>query len=78
MRQVDVHPKAPSPFTEEQLTRLEQWLSLEMHDAMGVRKVLENHWRDLLRMYESVPKNPVRNYPVEMLPTMKSALELLL
>lgn len=74
MRQVQIVDNGSTKFTTDQIQRLQDWLSLEMHDAMGIRKVLENHWRDLLRMYESVPKNPVRNYPVENAPNYEVCL----
>lgn len=74
MRQVQVHDAVPSKFTPDQIQKLQDWLSLEMHDAIGIRKVLESHWRDLLRMYESVPKNPVRNFPVENAPNYEVCL----
>lgn len=74
MRTIDIHKTTPNPFDSDQLTRLQQWLALEVEDAAGIRKVLENHWRDLLRMYEAVPKNPVRNYPVENAPNLEIPL----
>lgn len=74
MRRVDIHPKALDSFTPDQWLKVQQWLSLEMHDAISVRKVMENHWRDLMRMYEGVPKNPVRNYPVENAPNYEITL----
>ena len=74
MRTIDIHKTALDPFTDDQLSSLQQWLALEIEDAAAIRKVLENHWRDLLRMYEGVPKNPVRNYPVENAPNLEITL----
>jgi hypothetical protein len=74
LRTVTIHPSVPNKFTEEQIESLRQWASLELEDAMSMRKSMEGHWRDLLRMYSGQPKNAVRNYPVENAPNMEITL----
>lgn len=57
--------------TDEQLRRLSGWLTTEVSDAFSSRQALERVWRDCLRRYEGVPKNPVRNTPVVNAPNIE-------
>src|SRR5574343_1044981 len=72
MRYVEVHRQAPSrAFDEEAVSSLAGWLALEVEDALSSRYMMENVWIDCLRMYEGVPKNPNRNFPVENAPNLE-------
>jgi hypothetical protein len=44
---------------------------IEVTDALSARSPLERIWRECLRRYEGVPKNPVRNTPVVNAPNIE-------
>lgn len=57
-RAVDA-PEQLNP-TSDQLAALSAWLTVEVEDALASRFFQERVWRDSLRLYEGVPKNPNR------------------
>src|SRR3990172_146160 len=75
MRLVTRHPTVEELQTPpERLVALRGWLEMEVEDAFASRKTAEAEWRENLRMYEGVPKNPVRNVPVENAPNIEVTL----
>ena len=75
MRLLTTYPTAePLRVTPQQLRRMGLWLQQEIEDAHGARAQQESLWRELLRMYEGVPKNPVRNTPIENVPNIEVTL----
>lgn len=74
MRYVETIKARPIEIDDEQRTALEQHLSTEIEDALSSRQPLESIWRDLLRQYEGVPKNPTRNFPIENAPNIEVTL----
>ena len=54
----------------ERLAALTEWLTSEIEDALSARQTQETVWREMLRLYEGVPKNPVRNVPIENAPNL--------
>lgn len=61
MRAVETFPRTEElKPTADQLARLNAWLTQEIDDAISARKQQEALWRELLRMYEGVPKNPAK------------------
>ncbi len=61
-------------LTEHQLNRLSSWLTIEIEDAFAARAPLDEEWRNALRLYEGIPKNPVKNIPVENAPNTEVTL----
>jgi len=59
---------------EERMNALKNFLTVELEDAMSTRYPLEQVWRELLRMYDGVPKNPVKNFPIENAPNIEITL----
>lgn len=53
---------------------LEAYLMQETHDALASRTPLDEMYRDLLRMYEGVPRHPVRNTPIVNAPNIEVTL----
>lgn len=75
MRLISQLPKREKlVVTEERLTALRQYIAEEVEDAFSSRSTLDQEWRDLLRLYEGVPKNPVRNFPIENAPNIEITL----
>lgn len=75
MRIIEKHPAvAPLQKTVEGLSRLREFLDVEIEDALSSRNAQEMAWREALRLYEGVPKNPVRNTPVENAPNIEVTL----
>lgn len=74
-RHINVHStrQALNP-TEGQLAGLEEYLTREIEDAISSRHNLESIWRELMRQYEGVPKNPVSNFPIENAPNVEVTL----
>lgn len=71
MRLVEKHPgreAATLQFTQENLEKLNAWLTREIEDALSARAAQETAWREDLAAYEGVPKNPVINFPVQNAP----------
>lgn len=60
--------------SEERLNALKQYLTEEIEDAFSSRSQWDEEMRDLLRQYEGVPKNPVRNFPIENAPNIEITL----
>jgi hypothetical protein len=56
------------------LEALHGYLLQEVEDALSARQAQEAVWREDLRLYEGVPKNPVRNIPVENAPNTEITL----
>ena len=50
---------------------LVDWLVQEVEDAFSARRELEESWVENLRMYEGVPKVPIRNVPIENAPNVE-------
>ena len=57
-----------------QKVALQQWLTDEVESALSARFEQEKIWREVLRMYEGVPKNPARNIPIENAPNIEVTL----
>ena len=76
MRHIVQHPEAPDigRVDPERLTALGNWIYTEIETALSARTMQEAAWRDCLRLYEGVPKNPVRNIPVENAPNIEVTL----
>jgi hypothetical protein len=74
MRNVALQKARPLDLSEHQIVRLKQFLETEIEDAMSSRRPLESLWRELLRQYEGVPKNPMRNVPIENAPNIEVTL----
>ena len=74
-RYINVHTKKkPLDISVEQRKGLEDFLTREIEDAISSRHPLESTWRGLMRMYDGVPKNPTRNFPVENAPNIEITL----
>jgi len=74
-RYINVHTKKrPLDLSEDQRKDFEGFLTREIEDAISSRHALESTWRTLMRMYEGVPKNPTRNFPVENAPNIEITL----
>lgn len=61
MRRVEVPPEGLEPelrVRAERLEVLEGWLRTEIEDALSARIEQERVWREALKLYEGVPKNP--------------------
>lgn len=74
---IDIHKNkedARLDFGEERLNALKSFITVELEDAMSTRHSLEIVWRQVLRMYEGVPKNPVKNFPIENAPNIEITL----
>ncbi len=54
--------------------RLAKWVQEEVEDAFSARLAQEVLWDECLRQYNGVPKNPVRNTPVEDAPNIEVTL----
>jgi len=75
VRLVEKHPKAPTlDASPESRTALTAWFDREIEDAISARSAQEAIWRENLRLYEGVPRNPVRNVPVENAPNIEVTL----
>src|SRR3990167_5902328 len=75
MRLVEQLPEArPLEISDEYLCGLKAWLAIEIEDALSSRAAMDALWRDLLRQYEGVPRNPTRNHPVENAPNIEITL----
>jgi len=66
MRKLDLHPTIEElRVTDDQLSHFNSWLACELADAKAARTALEALWRELIRQYDAVPRNPLRNVPIE-------------
>lgn len=75
MKPLVVHPNLEKlKYTKAQQKGLQAYLFQETHDAMASRSPQDELWRDLLRMYEGVPKHPVRNTPIVNAPNIEVTL----
>jgi hypothetical protein len=75
MRLIEQHPQAePLRIDPARQVELVDWLTAEIEDAFAARADQEASWRDSLRMYEGVPKNPIRNVPIENAPNTEITL----
>ena len=74
-RVVELHQSAVtlSP-TPKQIAMLSGFLQREVEDALAARGPQETLWREVLRLYEGVPRNPVRNTPIENAPNIEITL----
>jgi len=71
---IDVHKtRADSrlSFDDERVNALKSFITVELEDAVSTRFQLESSWRELLRMYEGLTKNPVKNFPIENAPNIE-------
>jgi hypothetical protein len=74
-RYISVHStKQMLDPTPEQLFGLEEYITRELDDAISARFGMEREWRENMRMYEGVPKEPVSNFPVENAPNVEVTL----
>ena len=74
-RYINVHSKKkPIEMSDEARGEFEGFLTREIEDAISSRHSLESTWRTLMRMYEGIPKNPARNFPVENAPNIEITL----
>ena len=74
-RYINVHATRQSiELTDDSRYDLEEFLVREIEDAISSRNALESTWRELLRQYEGVPSNPVKNFPVENAPNIEITL----
>lgn len=74
---IEVHNSARNARLEvndERLNALKSFLTVELEDGISTRYALESVWREMLRMYEGVPKNPVKNFPIENAPNIEVTL----
>ena len=73
MRLIERHPLLVPPLrlSVEQRDALSGWITQEVEDAFAARLQQEARWRDVLRLYEGVPKNPTRNVPIENAPNIE-------
>jgi hypothetical protein len=60
--------------TEEQLNGLRDFLTQEIEDALSARMPQEVSWRESLRLYEGVPRQSIRNIPIENAPNIEITL----
>lgn len=67
------HPQ-PIRLTPERRLALETFLDEELSDAKAARIPQEQVWREALRLYEGVPKQAVRNVPIENAPNVEVVL----
>lgn len=63
-----------SRIPPDRIARLQAWLVVEVEDAISARLAQEKMWMEVLRRYEGVPKNPVRNVPIENAPNIEVTL----
>lgn len=56
---------------EKRLRGLTEWLEQEIAGATAARAPLEETWRELLRLYEGVPKKEIRNTPIVNAPNIE-------
>ena len=75
MRQIEKYPsiKELNP-TPEQLSRFGSWLQQEVEDAYAARAPQDRLWQDLLRQYEAVPREALKNTPIEKAPNIEVPL----
>ncbi len=75
MRPVVIHPNTEKlNVTSAQKKEIQAWLQQETLDALSSRSPQDELWRDLLRLYEGVPKHPVRNMPIVNGPNIEVTL----
>ena len=75
MRSIEQHPTVERiSVTQDRLDELKFWLMTEVEDALASRSAQESLWREMLRLYEGVPKNPVKDFPIENAPNMEVTL----
>lgn len=53
------------------LQLLAEWIYYEISDALSSRHFTENTWREVLKMYEGVPKLETRDVPIENAPNIE-------
>ncbi len=51
--------------------QLDAWLLIELTDAFASRSALEAEWREDLRMYEGIPTQVVKNFPIPNAPNIE-------
>jgi len=72
---VEIHSKAQSNnFSPDAIQQFEQWISTEIENALASRNVLEQTWRECMRLYEGVPKFPFKDWPIENAPNFEVTL----
>lgn len=75
MRTVEKHPQVKTLRVDAgQRAKLEAYLQKEIEDAKAARWMWDSLCRDLLRLYEGVPQNPVKNTPIENAPNTEITL----
>jgi len=66
--------EAKISFSEERMNALKSFITVELEDCISSNLPRETMWRQLLRMYEGVPKNPVKSFPIENAPNIEITL----
>lgn len=61
----------PPNLGPERLRTFGEWLHTEIQDAISARAALEADWREDLRQYEALPRQAVRNFPIENAPNVE-------
>jgi hypothetical protein len=61
-------------ISSDRISDLEAYLTEQVEDAISARHSQEREWIENLRQYEAVPKDPVRNTPVEGREVIETAL----
>lgn len=75
MRTTIIHEEIePLEISEDALNRLKEWINTELDLAFSARTSQERLWREMLRLYEGVPKQEVRNTPIENAPNVEITL----
>ncbi len=64
----------PLKIDGDRFVALKDWLTREITDAFSARTALESTWRELLRMYEGVPKDQVQDFPIPNAPNIEITL----
>lgn len=77
MKYTEVHKSVRESklvFGEDRKSALQSFITNEVEDAIAMSQQRHALWRLLLRMYDGVPKNPVKSFPVENAPNIEVTL----
>lgn len=61
-------------LSKEKLQELGSWLTIEIMDGFASRAVIEDRWREMLRMYDALPEKKIRNFPIKNAPNIEVPL----
>ena len=74
-REISINKQVrPLKIDGERFVALKDWLTREITDAFSARTPLESQWRELMRMYEGVPKKQVEDFPIPNAPNIEITL----